>query len=232
LNKGGKDLCAEIRPVLNKFPFNPKSQVDASLSDFNSIFSPKDGAIWKFYEASLKKHVTRQGVPVAGSPVQLTPAFREYLAKMAAFTDTAYPNGSADPHIRYNVKAIIGADTEKVKVTIDGQAVEFTPSAPAKDFVWPGQGLQGMTVRAKGGTEQAFADYPGIWGIFRFINEADRHNGSLVEMTAKVGNQLRQVLIPGTNLPYVVRLDITSNPPIFQKGYFSGIGCVAEVARQ
>jgi hypothetical protein len=51
-------------------------------------------------------------------------------------------------------------------------------------------------------------------------------------MTAKVGNQLRQVLIPGTNQPYVIRLDITSNPPIFQKGYFSGTGCIAEVARQ
>jgi hypothetical protein len=29
----------------------------------------------------------------------------------------------------------------------------------------------------------------------------------------------------------VVSLDISANPPVFDKGYFAGMGCVAEVAK-
>jgi hypothetical protein len=31
--------------------------------------------------------------------------------------------------------------------------------------------------------------------------------------------------------PVVVSLDIAATPPVFDKGYFAGMGCVAEVAR-
>ena len=110
LNKKGKDTCAQIAPDPEQVSIqSPSSQADATLQDVNTIFAPKEGALWQFYEASLQKLVSRQGVPVPGAPIQITPAYQNFLARASAFTDAAYPNGAANPQLKYSVRAIIGA---------------------------------------------------------------------------------------------------------------------------
>jgi hypothetical protein len=47
----------------------------------------------------------------------------------------------------------------------------------------------------------------------------------------KGGRQGRPVLNQATGQPVIVRLDIIANPPIFDRGYFSGLSCVSEIAR-
>jgi type VI protein secretion system component VasK len=119
---------------------------------------------------------------------------------------------------------------ERIKLTIDGQTAEFTPGAAATQFVWPGTatGIQ-MVVKPKGGTESTYPSYDGLWGIFDFINDADTHVNSLVVMTLKAGKSGRQVLNQGQ--PVTVRLEITAIPPVFDKGFFSGLTCVPDVAK-
>jgi type VI secretion system protein ImpL len=234
LNKKGKDACAQIRPILSKFPFNPRSQADATIQDVNAIFAPKQGAIWQFYEANLQKLVSRQGVPVPGAPIQITPGFQNYLAKAAAFTDAAYPNGAANPQLKYSVRGVIGPDTERISGNIDGQNVEFVgPGAAAKALTWPGPvpGMQ-LSIRLKGGNESLYPAYPGLWAVFRFVADADRHAGPVVEMDARAGKGNQLVRNPANNQPVTIKLEITANPMVFDKSYFAGMGCVAEVAKQ
>jgi type VI secretion system protein ImpL len=234
LNAKGKGLCTQISPLFAKYPFNPTSQTQASLQDVNAIYHPKEGAIWKFHEADLAKFVTRQGVPVEGAPVALTPAFRGFLQRAAAFTDAAYQGGSADPHLTYSVKPDIGPDTDRIKVSIDGQAAEFVGAgAAAKNFVWPGSahGVQ-LTLIPKGGGGYDYPTYDGLWAVFRFVADADKRAGNMMEMTLRAGRSGQAVLNRVTNQPVTVRLDMVANPPVFDKGYFSTLGCVAEVAKQ
>ncbi len=234
LNKKGKDACAQIRPILSKYPFNPKSAADATIQDVNAIFAPKQGAIWQFWEANLQKLVSRQGTPVAGAPIQVTAAFQAYLARAAAFTDAAYPNGAANPQLKYTLRGVIGPDTEKIGGNIDGQPAEFVgAAAAAKSYVWPGPtpGMQ-LSIRLKGGNETLYPSYQGLWAVFRFVGDADRHVGSSVEMDARAGKANQLVRNPANNQPVTIKLEITANPPVFERSYFAGMGCVAEVAKQ
>jgi type VI secretion system protein ImpL len=237
LNGKGKGLCSQIRPVMSKYPFNPTSTTQATLADVNGVFKPKEGAIWQFYDASLQKVLTRQGsqfVPNPAGGIQVTSAFVAFLNRAAAFTDAAYPGGSPDPRLSYTVKPVMSPDTELIKLNIDGQAANFTAAnaAAGKQFVWPGasHGLL-LSVKFKGGTEFTYPNYDGLWAVFQFVGDADKRQGSVIEMTLRGGKQGRPVLNQATSQPVTVRFDIGANPPVFDKGYFSGLSCVAEVAR-
>jgi type VI secretion system protein ImpL len=231
--KAGKDLCGPMRALMAKYPFSPNSKIDATIPDVNSVFKPKEGAIWVFYDANLQKLLQKQGsqyVPVSPATMTITPAFLKMMNNAAAFTDVAYGNGP-DPHFNYNVKPDMSGDTDEIKLAIDGQSADFTGSSPpAKQFVWPGSshGLE-LSVKLKGSTPYEYPSYPGLWAVFKFIANADKHINSMVETTLVAGRDPRPVLHDGK--PVTVRLDITANPPVFEKGYFSGMACVAEVAR-
>jgi type VI secretion system protein ImpL len=236
LNAKGKDLCGQMRPLTAKYPFSPNSQVQATLQDINTIFKPKDGVLWAFYDANLQKVLQRQGsqfVPVAGTGMTINSAFIAMMNRAAAFTDSAYANGATDPHFAYTVKPVMGADEDTIKMTIDGQTVEFTQANQApKQFTWPAtaHGVQ-TSVKFKGTTPYAYPTYDGLWAVFQFVQDADKHVGSLVEMTLKAGKQGRTVNNEATGQPVTLRFEITANPPVFDKNYFAGMGCVAEVAR-
>ena len=130
------------------------------------------------------------------------------------------------------MRPLLAADQERIHLTIDGQSADFVPNAPAKQFTWPGPaaGVQ-MSVKPKGGTENAYPTYDGLWAMFDFISDADSRLDALVVMTLKAGKSGRPVLNQATGQPITVRLEITANPPVFDKGFFSGLTCVSDVAR-
>jgi type VI protein secretion system component VasK len=127
---------------------------------------------------------------------------------------------------------VMSPDTDSMRLTVDGQSADFTATNQAgKQFVWPGaaHGVQ-LNVKFKGGTAFEYPSYDGLWAVFQFVGDADKHVGSQIEMTLRGGKQGRPVLNPAGQ-PVTVRFDIAANPPIFDRGYFSGLGCVAEVAK-
>jgi type VI secretion system protein ImpL len=233
LNGKGKDLCAQMRPLFAKYPFSPNAAAQASLQDVDAIFKPKEGALWAFYDANLQKVLTRQGsqfAPASGGGITVNPAFLGFLNRAAQFTDLAYANNSPDPHFSYSVKPVVAPDTDTIKLVIDGQAADFNASGAAKQFTWPGaaHGVQ-LTVKFKGSTPYEYPSYDGIWAVFQFVGDADKRVGSEIEMALRAGKQGRAVLYNGQ--PVIVRFDLAANPPVFDKGYFSGLACVAEVAK-
>ncbi len=235
LNGKGKALCAQINPVLTKYPFNPKAGAMATVQDLNSVFKPKEGAIWQFYEASLQKAVTRQGSQFVANPaggLQINPAFIQFLNHSAAFSDAAYAGGTADPQLKYTVKPVMSPEIQDIKLTIDGQNAEFTATnATAKQLVWPGasHGLS-LNVTFKGGPPFTYPSYEGLWAVFQFVGDADKHEGNVVEVTLRSGKAGRPVLNP-LGQPVTVRLDMAAAPPVFDRGYFSSLSCVSQVAK-
>jgi type VI secretion system protein ImpL len=232
--KAGKDLCGPVRALMAKFPFKADSKADATLQDVNSVFKPKEGAIWKFYDdAKMEKYLQKQGsqfVPVPNTGMTITSAFIGMMSRAAAFTDAAYPNGAADPHFAYTVKPVFDEDQESLNLQIDGQTFDFSAANPSKAFTWPGatQGVE-MSVKFKDGASAPYGSYFGLWAVFRFIQDADAHNGSVVDIKLKSGKSETESRHNGK--PIVAKLDISATPPVFDKGYFAGMGCVAEVAK-
>jgi type VI secretion system protein ImpL len=235
LNAKGKDLCGKMRPVLAKYPFTPKAQAQATLAEIDSIFEPKKGELWAFYDANLQKLVQRAGFQFAQASsggMTVNAAFIAMLNRAGAFTSAAYQNGAADPRFTYTVKPVMSPDQDSVKMSIDGQSVTFTQSSQAaKPFVWPGQtGGTQASVSYKG-TAHEYGAYDGLWSIFQFVQDADKRTGPLVEMTFKTGKSGKVVTDQTTGLPVTLKFEITANPPIFDPGYFSGMACVADVVK-
>jgi type VI secretion system protein ImpL len=235
LNAGGKALCGQIHPVMSKYPFSPNATAEATLADLNSVFKPKEGALWQFVDNKLSKLVQKQGPRYAGTPaagVQVTDQFLGWLNRAAAFTDAAYKDGSADPRLSYAIKPVLTPDVESINLTIDGQNMVFSAAASgAKPAVWPGA-AHGVQMNVKfGGQSFIYPTYDGLWAVFHWVADADKVTGTAIEMTLRSGKQGRAVLNPANNQPITVRFDIQANPMIFERGYFAQFGCVANVAK-
>jgi type VI secretion system protein ImpL len=235
INAKGKDMCGKMRVLTAKYPFSPNAQAQATLPDINSIFEPKKGALWAFYDENLQKIIQRQGntfTPASNAGMTVNPAFLAMLGRAAAFTDAAYANGATDPRFTYSVKPIMSADQDSVKMNIDGQSVTFTQSnQAAKPFVWPGPASGTQASVSYKGTTHEYGFYEGLWSIFLFVADADTRSGPRVEMKLKSGKSGKVILDQATQQPVTLVFEINANPPIFDKGYFAGMACVAEVVK-
>ncbi len=238
LNKGGKNLCAELKTLMNKYPFNATSTTEASIQDVNAIFKPGEGSLWKFYDQNLQRLLPKQGpsyVAASGGNPTLLPGFVAFFNRMAAFSNALY-TGSTDPHFTYSLKPVPSEGIQSVTLNLDGQSITYSGgNAAAKQFTWPAP-QPGVRATAKfgGSTEITWATYPGLWGVFRFFNKAERPVGpgqtSSLEWVIRIGDQPAQ-LPNGKPLTVRFDLDMGTSPPVFQRGYFSSFGCVADVAR-
>lgn len=240
LNGKGKGLCTAIRTVMGKYPFNPAATPQATVADVNGIFRKPDGALWKFYDDNLQKLLPKQGSQYVATPaggVSLNPAFASFFNQAASFSDFLYAGGAQDPHIAYTLKPVPAEGIQTLGLALDGQTLTYSGGdAPGKQFVWQGSGAHAAkaTVKFGGGPDLAWSTSDGLWAIFQFFNKADTWKpmgtGNLLEWVIRIGKD--PVMLP-SGKPLTVRFDLDMNggPQVFQKGYFSRMGCVAEVAK-
>lgn len=238
LNKGGKNLCAELRALMAKYPFNPQSATEATIADVNAMFKPGEGSLWRFYDQNLQRLMPKQGAAYVAAPggnPTLLPGFVAFFNRMAALSSALY-NGSADPRFTYSLRPIPSEGIQSATLNIDGQSITYSGgNAAAKQFTWPAA-QPGVRATAKfgGSTEITWATYPGLWGVFRFFARAEKPVGggqsSSLEWVIRIGDQAAQ-LPNGKPLTVRFDLDMGASPPVFQRGYFSSLGCVADVAR-
>ncbi|HWC97725.1 MAG TPA: ImcF-related family protein [Candidatus Sulfopaludibacter sp.] len=237
LNGKGRDLCNQMRPMLAKYPFSPNAAAQASVADITAVFKPQGGLLWQFVDANMQKALTRTGsqyVPNTAAGITVNPAFLAFLNRAAAFSDAAFQGGAPTPHFSYMVRPILSSDIDTIHLSIDGQPGDFkAPNSVAKKYEWPGpasgQGVQ-MTLKFKSGSAIAYPNYDGVWGIFQFVANGKHQGGSLVEEPL-VDSRGRAALNAANGQPITVTFDISANPAIFDRGYFTGMGCVAEVAK-
>jgi type VI secretion system protein ImpL len=224
--KARTDLCRPLSALMSKYPFNPRGP-DASLDEVNNILKPVDGLLWKFYEASLKNLLPKQGsqyVAVPGGGVTLTTAFVMFFNRAATFSQMLYANGP-NPVIKYSLKPVSSEASQDASITIDGQTISFKGSPALKQFAWPGS-QQGAIGTAKlGGTDIWGESDPGLWGVFKFFAKGQRHPGTGVnEWTLVAGvSGSGQVKKIGT-------IQVEVDPPTFPPA-FPVLGCPAEAAK-
>jgi type VI secretion system protein ImpL len=241
LRAKGQALCGQFNALMAKYPFNLKSSVQASIDDVNRFFRPPDGALAQFYAQSLQNIVQKDGaryVPKPGSVMNVTPGFLAFYNRAAAFADAAFPTGAQQPRINFALRSDLTGSTQSIQVTLDGQSFTNTAGkSAASKFTWPGT-PPGATMQVKFGAEAFnWPHYDGTWASFDFFGDSDERGQPTpgvyrLEWTLRTGQSGRTVTT-GTGQPVVVRfdLDMLGAPPVFRKGYFSGWGCVADVAR-
>jgi type VI secretion system protein ImpL len=242
LNGKGKTLCSVYRPVMNKFPFNAGSTVQATVADLNSLFHKPDGALWKFYDENLQKLLPKQGsqyVAATVGGVSLTPGFVTFFNQAAAFGDALYAGGTPDPHFTYTLKPVNSEGIQTMGLSLDGQAFSYNSGgdAASKQFVWQASGTHEAKATVKfggGGSDLTWSSNDGLWAIFQFFNKAETWhasgNGNILEWVIRIGKD-PVLLQSGKPLTVRFELDMAGSPQVFQKGYFSRMACVADVAK-
>jgi type VI secretion system protein ImpL len=240
LNAKARALCGQFRELWSKYPFNSSAlNRQATLQEVGAIFRPREGALWAFYDANLKPLLSKQGaqyVAAPNGPMQLTPQFVGFFNRAAVFSEALYPGGAAEPRLSYSLTPLRTDGIQALTLIIDGQTFKSSgQGGAAKQFTWPGASAHEAKLTGKfGGPDLALLSYEGVWAAFQFFGEAERWQSSgtgyNLEWVIRIGG--KPVLLPG-GAPLTVRyyLDMNGAPPFFQKGYFSGLGCVAEAAR-
>ena len=225
LNAAGAGMCRSFAAVKNKFPFNQKSSMDATLDDVGKVFRPKDGALWTLYESGLKKYIKKEGNQWVAQPdpsgaVVINPAFLRFFNDAARFSDAVYPGGVTEPMMRYTLAPVKSEQIESMTLTIGGQ----TAKNSSKQFVWPGSGKAEvkLIVKLAGGSELPVQDIePSLWSVFRFFADADRTEGNNIEWVMRQGKAGKAIV----TYRFIV------DPPVLSKDFLSGLNCVPQVAK-
>jgi type VI secretion system protein ImpL len=233
LNGAGKSFCSQYNALMRKYPFNAGSSEMAELQEVNAIFKPKDGELWKFYDATLKNILPRQGahfVPGPTTGFTISPRFVSFLERAAAFSDALY-HGGADPHLEFQLRPT-SPNVQTLQLSIEGQSYVFPGGAPTfRKYAWPGGTHEvKLSGKMKDGNEfsSPASAYQGLWAAFVFFDDTEnwRQTGATnsLEWKQKVGRTGR------VTASVQFELDMSGAPPVFQRGYLSGLACVTEVA--
>lgn len=240
VNAQGRQFCNSFLELANKYPFNPNSQVDVPLAEFDGIFRPGDGRLDQFYETSLKNYLNRQGAVFtrkADSKVTITDAFLGFMNRAAAVSDAMYKGGSKEVRLAYAMKALPAPNIKSVILNLDGQILNSTGAGGAsKDFVWPGTTHSAKLGFNFGGPTMDATAFDGVWAVFRLFGDADQFqpNGNsqyTLQWVPRQGQSAQPLKVDGKAVTLPFQLDLKGAPPLFQKGYFAGLRCVSEVAR-
>lgn len=230
LNGAGAGFCKDFSTLISKYPFNPASKTQATITEFNSVFLPQTGSLWVFYESKLKAVLPNQGGEyraVPGNGIALTPAFVAAFNRFASVTSTVY-GLNPNPQFRYSVK--LNAEMQKaVKLSLDGQSAEFPNAAsPAKPFLWAGAGPGVRTTIVGGGT----VSFDGPLGVFQWFNDAEswKQNSATGHTVLWYQRSGSQILKDDQGKPLSMTLDLEMPIPLFRKGFLSGLQCTSNVA--
>jgi type VI secretion system protein ImpL len=228
MNAGGKDLCARFRAIAAKFPFHPNSKTDATVAELDTLLRKPDGALWTFYDKTLRKALVKQGNQyVSSGSAALNPAFVSFFNKAAAISDALYPQGAADPSLTFIVKPGTSDGVQGITLHIDNQTLSYLAgNLPApKSFTWQANAAHDVTVNVRvGGADFEWLHYVGMWGAFHFFADA-KHTAQGLEWPVGAGGQQ----FKSDGRPVTVRLEVElgSIAAVLQ----NGMACVAEVAR-
>jgi type VI secretion system protein ImpL len=235
VNAAAGGMCASVQPILGKYPFNPKSQQDATLEEVNGFLNPQTGSLWALYNNSLKQFLIPSGndyIPATGQPLAVTPPFLRFFNRAAHLSRALYATNPAQPSFTFPGQVLPSPDVTHVTLTIDGQmlSTDLKSGAKSQSFNWPGQtpGVS-LGVAFGGGAEGVVYQTSSPWGIWRFLDTA--------EHPVVAGNQIQVEWVQRTSAgpimysghPEAVKFAFDS--PILRPQYFSGLSCVSKAVQ-
>ncbi len=223
-SSGAKGYCGQFMAATErKYPFDLNAIQDASLDQVYSLFGPT-GEAWKKLADDVKPAAIKVGSRFVKTPqgtVTPSASYLAFLNRVAALSDTLYPNGTPPPHFRYTLKQL-PSNLEGVVLKIGNETL--AGSGEQKEFVWTGE-PQDVTVTTKSG--DILDSFSGPWAVFRFIARANQLGGGKLRWVNQT--QGRPVMLaPGKEKSYDYQLQVSGPAnPFFD---FPGMRCVSQVA--
>jgi type VI secretion system protein ImpL len=204
INGAGAAFCRSYSTVMAKFPFSPNSTVDASPAEVAQLFQPGSGAMWQFYDISLKSLLIQQGstfVPVAGSPMHVNPDFVQFFNRAAAISADFYPSGGPGGltftfHFLPSTGIVIGA------FSMDGQ--QLSSMSGSKQFTWTmaSQSAQ-LTANAL-----PLAQSSGPWAVFHVMAVGHLIQGGATEQLA-IPLEVNNVQMSSNGTPVQLKFELS-----------------------
>jgi type VI secretion system protein ImpL len=231
-NNDLKKLCTEMRPILLKYPFNPQSQVDATLNEISTGFVPTGGLVSKYIQTSAADLAVRTPQGWQPNPalqgMKVAPELLAFLDRSQQLTSVLFSDtGMVQPKLKYVLRAVSGQSIA-IRVALDGD--EFNSRNPLqKTFYWPAPagakaGADG-TVEA-GAFSTGFGKFDGIWGVFRLFQNADeRAYGTKVVTWSEIrgrGGAAVQKLNPPVKIELV---EFPGGVDLFNPKFFEALQC-------
>jgi type VI secretion system protein ImpL len=228
LNVAGQGFCSQFAQISGKYPFNPNSTQDAPIDQVNSIFAPRTGALWTFYD-KLKQYLPAPGPPYSplpGGTVRLNQNFVQFFNHAAAFSKAMYGSDSQTPRFSYTLTEM-PSNVEKLALRIGTETVSGTGTR--RTLTWNGAPDEHIEV-VKGG--ETLKNFTGPWSIFRFASSAPKSETSTAGTTLEwriTQNDGSAVLLNGKPEFYSYQLLVNGFNP-FGASEWTGLRCVAQVA--
>jgi len=240
VNGQAKALCAQMHSLLIKYPFNPKSPLDATLSEVASMFKQPDGALWATYNQNFQKLMVRQGsqfVRVSGQTMTVTSAFLNWFSRAAVVSDALFRSGAQSPSFTFAIKPAASDDIEGVSLEIDGQSAKYPKGGGSfQQFTWPGN-VQNVTLQVQFVKGTAFnfpTGQPGLWSLFRWLDSTEhwQQQGTTYTFESTVRTNAGPVTIPSNGHPATVKFILDPMGSPVRPDFFSGLSACPSVAVQ
>jgi type VI secretion system protein ImpL len=216
---GAKAFCAQIAPVLAKFPFNPQSPNEASTDEVAQVFAPGSGSFAQF-SSSLHALVVQQGsqyAPAPGSAVRINPSFLAFLSSAQKISSTLFSAGGNQPSLDFTLNEVKSSDVSNAVLNIDGK--EIKSGGQSATFHWVSQPSSKITLATKKNTAPAMI---GPWSVFHFGFAAPQVSPNRLKFFFSFNNQTPEVVLFDASGP---------GAPLLNPEFMKGFRCVSNVAR-
>lgn len=176
------------RKLAVKYPFSPKSNIEASPAEIAQVFGP-EGAIAKYVETAMGPLVVRRGNTVTPRTwgdlgLTLQTEFMQDFARWVspleggAAADAGAGGGAGQAQTVFMLRPQPSPGTTGYVIEIDGQKLSYRNGAAQwANFVWPNaSGAPGARVTATTfeGKIVEIINIPGRFGLEKMINSAKR----------------------------------------------------------
>jgi type VI secretion system protein ImpL len=215
---GAKAFCAQIAPLLAKFPFNPQSSTEASTEEVAQVFAPGSGSFGQ-YAASLRALVGQQGSqvePAPGSTVRINPSFLAFLSHAQKISSTLFVSGGSQPSLDFTLDEVKGPGIAEAALNIDGKQIKS--GGQTASFHWVSRPSSTITLGTRKNTAPAMT---GPWSVFHFGFAAPQVSPNRLKFFFSFNNQAPEVVLFDASGPGAALLN-----PEFMKGF----RCISNVA--
>ncbi|WP_373226487.1 type VI secretion system membrane subunit TssM [Enterobacter cloacae complex sp. ESBL7] len=170
--------------LADRYPFNPASDQDASLSEVTRFFAP-GGTLDSFYQAQLKPLLDSGILKQAADNGNLQALMRQ-MAQAQLIRDALF-NARGQPEVSFVVEPVeLTANKRRSVLNLDGQLVEYSHGMRQKvPLLWPNAALRdGAESRATLIPDDAARSprslgFTGPWAMFRLLEAGSRTQARL-----------------------------------------------------
>ncbi len=202
--------------LANRYPFNPSSNRDVSLSEFQRFFK-NGGVIDSFYQDNLKMFVDNNLLKGSNDKLLIRPDVLAQLKAADHIRQTFFDSQNA-LLVQYTIEPIsMSGNKRRSLLNLDGQLVDYSHGKSIKtQLIWPNTMREEieskLTLISNGNQSSRSQSRSGPWGQFRLFD-----SGKLTNI-AESSFYLR-FDIDGGNVIYRISADNAENP--FSGGLFS-----------